>query len=83
MGKQGIKMKDYLESLKLTEEEYKEKHLKEDAKLRVSGELILNKLMELEPVKVTKIELNKEIEKIKAGFQNSDVLKRLEELYQE
>jgi hypothetical protein len=36
MAKQGIKMKDYLESLKLTEEEYKEKHLKEDAKLRVS-----------------------------------------------
>jgi len=83
MGKQGIKMKDYLESLKLTEEEYKEKHLKEDAKLRVSGELILNKLMELEPVKVTKAELKKEIDKIKASFQNSEVLKRLEELYQE
>jgi FKBP-type peptidyl-prolyl cis-trans isomerase (trigger factor) len=76
-------MKDYLESLKLTEEEYKEKHLKEDAKLRVSWELILNKIMELEPVKVTKAELNKEIEKIKAWFQNSEVLKRLEELYQE
>jgi len=83
MWKQGIKMKDYLESLKLTEEEYKEKHLKEDAKLRVSGELILNKLMELEPVKVTKAELKKEIEKIKAWFQNSEVLKRLEELYVE
>ncbi len=83
MGKQGIKMKDYLESLKLTEEEYKEKHLKEDAKLRVSGELILNKLMELKPVKVTKAELEKEIEKIKSSFQNTEVLKRLEELYQE
>lgn len=83
MWKQGIKMKDYLESLKLTEEEYKEKHLKEDAKLRVSWELILNKLMELEPVKVTKAELKKEIEKIKAWFQNSEVLKRLEELYVE
>ncbi len=83
MAKQGIKMKDYLDSLKLTEEEYKEKHLKEDAKLRLSWELLLNKLMELKPIKVTKTELKKEIEKIKSQFQNSEVLKRLEELYQE
>jgi len=83
MAKQGIKMKDYLDSLKLTEEEYKEKHLKEDAKLRLSWELLLNKLMELKPVKVTKTELKKEIDKIKSQFQNSEVLKRLEELYQE
>ncbi len=83
MAKQWIKMKDYLESLKLTEEEYKEKHLKEDAKLRLSWELILNKLLELEPVKVTKEELDKEIKKIKEQFQNAEVLKRLEELYKE
>lgn len=81
MGQQGIKMDDYLESLKLTEEQYKEKHIKADALKRVQWELILNKLMELEKIEADDKEIKNEIEKIMAAYQNKEVLKRLEELY--
>ncbi|MDD3646653.1 MAG: trigger factor [Candidatus Gracilibacteria bacterium] len=81
MGKQGIKMADYLESLKLSEEDYKEKHVKLDALKRLQGELILNKLMEIEKVEVDDKTLEEEIEKIKGAYQNPEVLKRLNELY--
>ena len=81
MSEQGVKMENYLESLKLTEEEYKENHVKADALKRLQGELILNKLMELEKVEADEKEVTKEIEKIKAAYQNPEVLKRFEELY--
>lgn len=81
MAKQGIKMADYLESLKLSEEDYKENHVKQDALKRLQWELILNKLMEIEKVEVSEKDLEKEIEKIKEAYQNTEVLKRLEELY--
>jgi FKBP-type peptidyl-prolyl cis-trans isomerase (trigger factor) len=77
-------MKDYLESLKMTEEEYKEKQVKPVALKRLQGELILNKLSELEPerAKVTDEEMQKEIEKIKSAYQNPEVLERLSKLYE-
>lgn len=81
MWKQGIKMADYLESLKLSEEDYKEKHVKLDALKRLQWELILNKLMEIEKVEVDDKTLEEEIEKIKWAYQNPEVLKRLNELY--
>ena len=83
MARQGIKMKDYLESLKLTEEEYKEKHLKADAIKRLKWELILSKLVKLFKIDVLSEEVKKEIEKIKKNYQNPEVLKRLDEMYSE
>ncbi len=85
MLKDWIKMSDYLESLRMSEEEYKEKNVKPVATRRLQWELILNKLSELEPekAKVSDEEMKSEIEKIKANFQNEEVLRRLEELYRE
>ena len=79
--KDGMKVTNYLESLKLSEEEYKEKNVKPLAIKRLQGELILHKLMDIEPVEVTDAELKKEIEGILKKFESADVLKRLKELY--
>jgi len=84
MAQDWIKMKDYLESLKMSEEEYIEKQVKPVARKRLIWELILNKLVELEPKKaeVSDEQMQKEIEQIKSKFQNEEVLKRLDKLYE-
>jgi len=81
ISKDGVKVGDYLESLGLSEEEYKAQHVSETAKKRLQGELILNKLMELEKIEVSDDEMKKEVEKVMAQYGSQDVLKRLEELY--
>ena len=81
ISKDGVKVADYLASLGLTEEEYKEKHVKATALKRLQGELILWELMKKEKVEVSDAEMKKEIEKIMSRYQSEDVLKRLEELY--
>jgi FKBP-type peptidyl-prolyl cis-trans isomerase (trigger factor) len=81
MSTQNIKMADYLESLKLDEKSYKENHIKADAIKRLQGELILNKIMEIDKPIIDEKVMTAEIEKIKKAYQNSEVLKRLEELY--
>lgn len=81
MAQSGIKMADYLESLKLSEEVYKENHVKENALKRLQGELILGKLADLEKPELSEEEATKEIEKIISKFGNPDVIKRLKELY--
>jgi len=83
MLKQNIKMKDYLESLKLDEESYKEKHIKADATKRLQGELILNKIVEIQKPEIADKEVVSEVEKIKKNYQNPEVLKRLDEMYKE
>ncbi len=79
--KDGMKVSDYLESLKLTEEDYKEKHVKNIALRRLQWELILHKLMELEKIEVKDNELKEEIKTILSKFQNKEVLERLKQLY--
>ena len=79
--KDWYKINDYLESLKLSEEGYKEQHVKPTALKRLQWELILHKLNELEKIEISEKELKKEIDKILAKFGSEDVLKRLEELY--
>lgn len=79
--KDGYKISDYLESLKLDEEGYKEQHVKPTALKRLQWELILHKLNELEKIEISEKELKLEIENILAKFGSEDVLKRLEELY--
>ena len=81
MAQNGIRMVDYLESLKLTEEDYKEQHVKENALKRLHWELILAKLATLEKVELTDEEVKSETDKIIARFGNEDVIKRLKELY--
>lgn len=81
ISKDWFKIDDYFESLKLSEEEYKEKHVKPTALKRLHWELILHKLNELEKIEVTPEELQVEIDKILKKFNSSDVLKRLQELY--
>ena len=81
MAQNGIKMADYLESLKLTEEAYKDQHVKETALKRLQWELILSKLSEIDKVEISEKEISEEIEKIIARFGNEDVIKRLKELY--
>ncbi|MCP4522774.1 MAG: trigger factor [Candidatus Gracilibacteria bacterium] len=78
---QNVKMADYLESLKLSEEDYKKQHVTESAIKRLQGELILHKLSEMENAEVTDKEMEKEISIILKKFGSKDVLKRLEELY--
>jgi len=81
ISKDWVKVSDYLESLKMSEEEYKEKNVKPIAIKRLNWELILHKLNELEKTTVTDKELEKEIESILAKFWSEDVLSRLKELY--
>jgi len=81
MLKQKIQMKDYLESLKMDEESYKEKHIKPDATKRLQGELILNKLVDILKPEVKDENVTKEVETIKKNYQNPEVLKRLDEMY--
>ena len=81
VSKDGIKMVDYIESLKMTEETYKEANVKPVAMKRLEGELIIHKLVEMEDVKVTDKEVQKEVEIIMKRFENPEVLERLKELY--
>ena len=81
MLKQNIKMKDYLESLKLDEETYKDQHIKADATKRLQWELILNKIVEIQKPKVSDNDVTKEVESIKKAYQNPEVLRRLDEMY--
>lgn len=81
LSEQSVKMPDYLESLKLSEEAYKQQHVKESAIKRLQGELILHKLADMEKLEVSDTIMKKEIELILAKFGSEDVLKRLKELY--
>jgi len=81
VSKDGVNMAHYLESLKLSEEEYKEKNVQPTALKRLQGELILHKLQELEKIEVKEAEMKDEIEKVMSRFEAEDVLSRLKELY--
>jgi trigger factor len=84
LAQTGAKMEDYVKSLGLTIEEYKEKHIKPIALKRLKWELILKKLKDIKKdIEVKKEEIEEEIEKIIKKFENSDVVKRLKELYVE
>lgn len=77
----GVKMADYLASLRLSEEEYKKQNVTPIAEKRLFGELALHKLLELEGTEVTDEEVQEEAQKVLARFENPDVVTRLKELY--
>lgn len=76
-----LRVADYLESLKMDEEKYKEVNVKPVALKRLQGELILHKLADLEKIEVSEDETNKEIDMILKKFGSEDVLSRLKALY--
>jgi len=79
--KDGLRVADYLESLRMDEESYKENNVKPIALKRLQWELILHKLDELEDIEITEEEMNKEVKSILSRFWSEDVLSRLKELY--
>jgi FKBP-type peptidyl-prolyl cis-trans isomerase (trigger factor) len=79
--KDGLKVSDYLDSLKMDEQTYKDTNVKPIALKRLQGELILHKLDDLEKLEVSEKELKKEIDEILTKFGSPDVLARLKELY--
>jgi len=81
ISKDGLKIGEYLESLKMTEEVYKETNVKPIALKRLEGELILHKLVELEKVEATDKQVQAEIDTVLKRFENEEVLARLKELY--
>ena len=81
LTKDWIKPVDYFESIKLSEEAYKEQHVQPVAIKRLHWELILHKLWELEKTEVSDEEMDTEIKKIFERFSSEDVIKKLKELY--
>lgn len=81
MKKVWTKISDYIESLKMDEETYKENNIKPIALKRLKWELILNKLDELEKIEISEEEMKSEINSILSKFWSKDVLSRLKELY--
>lgn len=77
----GVKMNDYLASLNLSEDQYKEENVKPIARRRLFGELVLHKLLEMEKTQASDAEVVEESKTILSRFENPDVVKRLEELY--
>jgi len=81
LTKDNIKPAHYFESLKLSEEEYKDKHVKPVAIKRLQGQLILGKLAEIEKFEISEDEMQKEIDIILKRFSSVDVLDKLKALY--
>lgn len=81
ISKDWVKVSDYLQSLNLQEEDYKEKNVKPIAIKRLNWELILHKLMELEKIEVKEEEIKEEKDKFLSKFSSKDVLEKLETLY--
>lgn len=81
VSKDGMKMADYLSSLNLSEEDYKKQHVEATALKRLQGELILNKLAELEKINISDDDMKVEVEKVMKVYQAEDVLNKLKELY--
>lgn len=81
ISKDGVNMGNYLESLKMSEEEYKEKNVQPTALKRLQGELLLHKLYEMKKIEISEAEMKKEIDKVTARFENPEVLEKLKDLY--
>lgn len=72
-------MKQYLEHVKMDEKTYKETVVQVEAERRLKAELLLRKIRELRKVEPTEKEINAEIDKVIAQYQNEEVVKRLRE----
>jgi trigger factor len=77
MEGQGYNMQMYLDHLKKDEAMYKEEIITPEARRRVSAELILKKLREINNVEATHEEIQMEVNGIIAQYQNPEVIARL------
>ncbi len=77
LAQQGLNMKQYLEHIKMDEENYKETVVKAEAERRLKAELLLRKIREIRKVEATEAEIKEELEKIIAQYQNAEVVARL------
>lgn len=76
-----MNVNNYLESLKLSEEAYKETNVRPIAIKRLQWELILHKLWEMEKLEISDEEIQTEIKTILWMYQSKDVLERLKQIY--
>lgn len=83
LAKDEVKVSDYLESLKMSEEQYKEQNVQPTALKRLQGELILSKLKEKMDMTISDTDMQKEIDKIASRFENPEVLERLKNMYKD
>jgi trigger factor len=83
LARDQVKAADYLESLKLTEEQYKKQNVEPTALKRLQGELILSKLREKMKIDISDADMQKEIDKIASRFENPEVLERLKDMYKD
>lgn len=83
LAKDQVKVADYLESLKMSEEQYKDQNVKPTALKRLQGELILSKLKEKMNMTISDADMKKEIDKISSRFENPEVLERLKNMYKD
>ena len=79
LAQQGFNMKQYLEHIKMDEENYKETVVKPEAERRLKAELLLRKIREIRKVEATEAEIKEELEKIISQYQSADVVARLRE----
>jgi trigger factor len=74
---QGYEMKQYLDHLKKSSEDYKEEIIKPEALRRVKAELLLRKIRELKAIEPTDTEIKDEVEKVISQYGSSEVVERL------
>lgn len=74
---QGYEMKQYLDHLKKSSEDYKEEIIKPEALRRVKAELLLRKIRELKAIEPTDTEIKDEVEKVISQYGSSEVIERL------
>lgn len=74
---QGYEMKQYLDHLKKSSEDYKEEIIKPEALRRVKAELLLRKIRELKAIEPTDTEIKEEVEKVISQYGSSEVVERL------
>ncbi len=74
---QGYEMKQYLDHVKKSAEDYKEEVIKPEALRRVKAELLLRKVREVKSIEPTEAEIKEEVEKVIGQYGSAEVVERL------
>lgn len=74
---QGYEMKQYLDHLKKSAEDYKDEVIKPEALRRVKAELLLRKIREVKAIDPTETEMSEEIQKVISQYGSTEVIERL------
>lgn len=79
LEQQGLSIKDYLEHIKQSEEQYKDSLVKPEALRRVQAELLLREIRKVKKIEPTDAEITEEVNKVITQYTSEDVIKRLKE----